>query len=599
MGTTLINFVYATMKKRLNNPRSRYWLPTVLKQVTTPDGGTLTPLRVAEWDVGTIGGRHGTTVSGLIAENWWFAVGSAHRRARKVKAQLERDGKEVPPDLRDLPGNLDAFTPRPSASNPFPSLSFSSVEIHHLPNASVGDLTGLTRTADGYRGTVRITLGAYDTGEWEGKGLIRITCGYLLRQEVVAADDPGDDSTGPLPPTTAVVRGLEGVSWPKQVVEGRGTVALTAHDLTFDVRTTLHVSGSGSGRVLAARVDSVDVAADSALSFSVAEEDLTIEDEWASSRMVNGWKRAAIDAIESDQAAKELKAAMETALSAPAQRDEFSRAVTGQLAAVLDGVLGPVPAGALPVGGSGTGPGPVEQYLFDRVRHAVNSPASSFYPPAVIHSLDDPGLVPYRIPLLDLGPQSIEDIELSAVRLHDVTVHGLPNLLIPPEDARLTDDGIDLTLRLGRIAGRPEIPGTRGPDGSPHRVPEPPLVLTGRFEAVFPPSGEDEDDVLRGDVTASLTRPSVPAGLVFSGPDADALEISLRSLDLELAPEELTVEVTTGDLFREVIRSLFDSTEVKTVLLRGIRARTAARKDEIAAGLSAAARDIIAAQLTQ
>ncbi|MGW2292878.1 hypothetical protein [Streptomyces violaceorubidus] len=588
MGTALVNFVYTTMRKRLNNPGSRYWLPTLLKEVKAPDGGTLTPLRAAEWNLGTIGGEQGPLVGDTIAKAWWMVVGDAFD-----------DAQEREDESKDLPEDLDAFTPRRSEANPLPTLSFSSVEIHHLPNAAVGELTGLTEDSDGYRGSVRITLGAYRHDEWKDRDHIKIKSRYLLRQEVVAADDPDNGATGPLPPTTTVVRGLEGVSWPKQVVEGRGTLELIARNLAFDVQVALFVSGDGSGRTMAARVDSISLAGGVTPTFSLAEEKLTIEDESTDPELIEGWKRAALTAVNSPDAGRELRAAMEAALADPGQRDEFSMVVTQQLAASLDGVLGPVSTGALPVEGPVTGTGPVEQYLFDRVRHAVNSPASSFYPPAVIHSLDDPGLVPYRIPLLDLGPQSFEDIELSAVRLHDVTVDGLPNLLIPPEDARLTAEGIYLTLRLGRITGRPEIPGTRGSDGSPLRVPEPPLTLTGRFEAVFPPSGEDEDDVLQGQFKASLARPSVAAGLVFSGPDADALEISLRSLDLQLAPEELTVEVTTGDLFREVIRSLFDSAQVKTVLLREIRKRTATRKDEIAAGLSTAARGIIAAHLTQ
>ncbi|MFI2415179.1 hypothetical protein [Streptomyces sp. NPDC018947] len=598
MGTTLISFVYDTMRKRLNNPRSRYWLPTLLQQVKTPDGGTLTPLRAPEWNLGAIADQQGATVGATIADGWWFVVGAAHTRARKRKAQLEKDGHEVPPDLKDLPENLRAFTSRPSAAHPFPSLSFSSVEIHHLPNAAVGDLTGLTKTADGYQGTVRITLGAYDTGEWKDNSQIRIKGGYLLRQEVVAADVPADGSTGPLPPTTTAVRGLEGVTWPTQVVEGRGTVALTVQGLAFDVHTTLRVADSGPHRVLAAQVDSINVAADSAPTFKLTEQDVTIEDEGTSARKIEGWKQAAVTAFKSGEAGKALRAAIESALSDPRQRAEFSAAITEQLAAVLNGFLGSVPAGALPTGES-AGPGPVEQYLFDRVRLAMSSPSSDFYPPALVHSVEDPGLVPLRIADLDLGPQSVDDIELSSVCLRDVTVQGLPNLLIPPEDARLTADGIDLALRFGRITGRPVIPGTRGPDGSSHCVPEPPLVLTGRFEAVFPPSGDDEDDVLRGDITASLTRPSLLAGLVFSGPDADALRISLGSLDLEVAAEELTVEVTAGDLFREVIRALFDSTPVKTVILKGIRERTLARKDEIADGLTTATRRIIAAKLTQ
>ncbi|MFI5825077.1 hypothetical protein ACIA8I_39350 [Streptomyces rishiriensis] len=597
MGTTLVTFVYTTMRKRLNNPDSRYWLPTVLGQVKAPDGGTLNPLRAPMWRLDTLGSEHGAAVGDTIADSWWKVVGYAFDAAVERRNELEEQGRDVPQELRDLPENLDAFISGRSEARPWPSLSFSSLDIHHLPNASVGELTGLTKTADGYRGTVRITLGSYTAGEWAGKSRIRITGRYRLSQEVVAADDSGDDSTGPLPPTTTVVRGLEGVSWPTQVVEGKGRVALTVKDLAFDVGVGLHVSGSGSRRTLAARVDSIGVAAGSRPTFSLAEEDLTIEDEWTDRELIEGWKGAALDAINHPDAGAAFRAALEAALSAPRQREEFSTAVTQQLAAVLDGVLIPVPDGALPTGESGAGPGPVEQYLFDRLRYAMNSPSSDYYPPAVVHSVQDPGLAPLRIASLDLGEQSVDDIELSSVRLRDITVEGIPNVLIPPEDARLTDGGIDVGLRFGRIAGRPDIPGTRGTDGSPHRVPEPPLVLTGRFEAVFQP--DDEDNVIQGDITATVMRPSLLMGLVFDGPDADALQISVRSLDLELPPEELTVDVATGEVFREVIRTLFNSVDVKTKILQEIHARAAARKDEIAAGLTAATRDIIAANLTQ
>ncbi|WP_079134099.1 hypothetical protein [Streptomyces sp. EN23] len=599
MGTTLVTFVYTTMRKRLNNPDSRYWLPTVLGQVQAPDGGTLNPLRAPSWQLDTLKSEHGAMVGNTIADSWWQVVGHIHYTAKRRKKELVKQGREVPPELRGLPENLDDFISARSEAHPWPSLSFSSLDIHHLPNAAVGELTELTKTADGYRGTVRITLGAYNTGKWADKNRIRITGRYRLRQEVVAADDSGDDSTDPLPPTTTVVRGLEGVSWPTQVVEGKGRLTLTVQDLAFDVGVGLHISGSGLRRTLAARVDSIGVAADSRPTFSLAEEDLTIEDEWTNRILLEGWKESALNAIRHPDAGAAFRAAMEAALSDPGQCKEFSTTITQQLTAVLDGVLVPVPDGALPTGESGAGPGPVEQYLFDRVRYAVNSPSSDFYPPAVVHSIQDPGLAPLRIASLDLGEQSIDDIELSSVRLHDITLEGIPNVLIPPQDAQLTAQGIDVGLRFGRITGRPDIPGTRGADDSPHQVPEPPLVLTGRFEALFPPDDEDEDDVIRGDITATVMRPSLLMGLVFDGPDADALQISVPSLDLELSPEELTVDVATGDVFREVIRTLFNSPGVKAKILQEIRARATAQKDEIAAGLTAATRDIIAANLTQ
>ncbi|MGK5545854.1 hypothetical protein ACSNOH_14135 [Streptomyces sp. URMC 127] len=582
MATKLLDFIYATMYKRINNPDSPYWLPTVLKDVQTPDGHKLDPLSVDTWDIGQLDGDEGTTIGDTISDSWWVFVGAAFDNAKEQ-------------GVSGLPDNLDAFTSQRDADNPYPSLKLTSVTVDGLPNAKVGELQDLTPTENGYRGTVRVTTAAYDTHGWQKQ--ITVKGSYSLVQHVVVIDDSGDGNGGDglKPPTQVVLKGLEGVEWPRQEIEGHGQFTVTATDLAFDVVVRAEAAGTGTDRTPQLTVESISIASQPA--FHLDEKSLTIEGSTIDKYTLQGWKDAAAGAFNSADAGKALTAKLADTLADPSFRDQFSTTVTAQLVKALDGVLGAVPKGTLPSDDSGFPPkyGPLEVYLFDRLRASVNDTGSGFYPPAVVLGATSPTLEPYSLGDIDLGSYKI-GVAPADLSFKGGSIKGISNVLIPVKDAALTEGGIGATLRFGQLPGDA-------------RIPAPPLTITGTGVVSFPDAAAAaaaapevaaaDDDTIEGDITVTIDRPSATAGLSFSGKDADELTIGLDALTLAVATADLqvTIKLKEPSHFEEIIQKVLNKNEVKQKIINGVQSTADSHRADIAKELTDNARAVIRSKL--
>ncbi|MGW2633883.1 hypothetical protein ACWC2K_31785 [Streptomyces chattanoogensis] len=583
MATELMNFLYATMYKRVNDPDSPYWLPTVLKDVRTTDGHTLNPLNVDTWDIGELDGAEGKAIGDTIASAWWIFVGSAFDDAKD---------RGVP----DLPDNLDPFTSQRDADRPYPSLSLTSVTVDGLANASVGELQHLTPTENGYRGTIRVTTAAYDTHGWQKQITVKGT--YSLVQHVVVIDDPGDGTGGDdlKPPTKVVVNGLEGVEWPRQEIEGHGQFAVTAQDLAFDVVLCAEATGTGADRAPRLTVESITVA--SQPTFHLDEKSLTIEGSTIDEATLDIWKQAAADAFNAPDAGQALTAKLVATLADPSFRDQFSSTVTTQLVKALDGVLGAVPTGSLPSDDSGFPPkyGPLEVYLFDRLRASVNDTGSGFYPPSVVLGATDPTLEPYSLGDIELGSYKI-GVATADLSFKGGSIKGISNVLIPVKDAALTDGGIGVTLRFGQLPGDAKVPG-------------PPLTITGTGVVSFPDTAAapaaaperaaaSDDDTIEGDITVTIDQPSATAALSFSGRDADELTIGLDALTLAIATKDLqvTIKLKEPSPFEQIIQQVLNKDEVKQKIIDGVQSTADTHRTDIAKELTDNARTVIRTKL--
>lgn len=563
MAVQLIEFIYATLYKRVNDPASRFWLPTVLKDVQTDDGRALDPLPVAEWNIGELGGDQGKSIGDNIAAQWWVFVGAAYDDAQD-------DGATGLPDLA-------LFTSQRDADHPYPTLDLTAVTVEGLRNASVGDLQNPTPTGSGYQGTVRVTTAAYDTHGLRKQ--ITVKGEYSLVQHVVVID--GSVGSELKPPTKVVVEGLTGVEWPRQEIEGHGQFTMTATDLVLDVALRVEAAGSGSGRAAQLTIDSIAVVGQPA--FALDEKSLTIEGSTIDENTLDGWKDAAADAFNSPEAAQALTAKLVGTLTDPAFRTQFSGTLTGQLDKAIDGVLGAV-QGSLPSADSGFPAkyGPLDVYLFDRLRASVTDTASGFYPPTVVLGASSPTLEPYSLGDIDLGSHNI-GVATVDFAFNGGSVKGVSNVQIPVADAGLIDTGIGATLRFG------QLPGGGG-------VPAPPLTLTGTGLISFP---GDPDSDLDGDITVTIAHPSAPAKLSFSGRDADELTIALDDLTLSVTPSDLAVTLKLSDPspFEAAIQKVLNKDEVKQKIIDGVQSTVAAHRTDVAKELTTNARTVIRTKL--
>ncbi|AEW98401.1 hypothetical protein [Streptantibioticus cattleyicolor] len=385
-----------------------------------------------------------------------------------------------------------------------------------------------------------------------------------------------------------MVSGLDGVDWPRQRIEGHGHFTATATDLAFDVVLRAGTAGTGAERTARLTVESVTAVSQPV--FHLDEKSLTIEGATIDPYTLDGWKKAATDAFNSAPAGQAITGKLVDALTDDSLRDRLSAAVTDQLAKALDGVLGAVPPGALPTDDRGFPAkyGPLEVYLFDRLRACVNDTASGFYPPTVVLGATDPVLEPYRVGRIDLGSYRI-GVAQAQLTFYDVTVNGISNVLIPVEDARLTEEGIAATLRLGRLPG----------DG---KVPLPPLTVTGTGVIAFPDTADgarDDDDTITGAITVTVEGPSATAGVSFTGRDADELTIGLDSLTLTIAPPDLkvTIRLEESSPWEKAINQVLNKDEVKRRIVEGTQQTADAHRADIAKELTTNARTVVRAKL--
>ncbi|MFI9202911.1 hypothetical protein [Streptomyces sp. NPDC053048] len=554
MTTDLVDFVYATMHKRINNPDSSYWLPKILETIRTPDGRQLSPLSVDAWPLGALAGDQGVTIGDTIADAWWIFVKRAFKKAKDA-------------GVPDLPANLEAFISQRSNTDQYPTLALSQVTVAGLPNAKVGDLTGLAPTENGYRGIVRVTTAAYDSHGYQPQ--ITIDGHYQLDQHVIVIDAPR--TPGLKPPTQVLLKGLDayGVDWPSQKIEGLGQFRVTVTGLVFDVGLNIEVAGTGSGRTAKVTVESVATVGTPV--FTLDQDHLTIEGDTVSDLNKEIWKRSAVTAFNSPDAAKALTAKLADALNADDFRTQFSGSVTGQLAKALDNVFG---TGALPAdtGRPPQGDGPLEVYLFDRVRASLNDTGSGFYPPTVVRSTSDPKLDPLSIDTIDLGDHQVMGVSVNFT-LNDVTINGIADVLIPVEDASLVAEGVDATLRFGRIS-------------------QSPITITASVVATFK-SGDHID----GTMNTTVRHPSAAFGLSFSGPDADALTVEVRSLTVDIDSDGLDINVHVDGLPDKAVHDILNTRDIKGDFIKGVQDGAVQRKDDIAKALTDNARKVIAAKL--
>ncbi|MFF7019803.1 hypothetical protein ACFY97_02100 [Streptomyces klenkii] len=555
MGTALIDFVYATMRKRVNDPDSPYWLPKVLEKIQTPDHHSLSPLKVDEWQLGALSGDQGATIAGTIADAWWIFVKRAFKQAKAA-------------GVPDLPANLNAFISQPDNVDQYPTLGLTGITVAGLPNASVGDLTGLVPTENGYRGTLRVTAAAYDSHGYQPR--ITIDGKYQLDQHVVVIDAPR--GSGLKPPTQVVLKGLDayGVDWPSQGIEGHGQFLFTVTGLAFDVDLSIEASGTGADRTAKVTIQSVAIAGTPV--YTLDKDHLTIEGDTVTDLTKEVWRNSAVAAFNSPDAATALTAKLAAALNADDFRTQFSGSVTEQLGKALDGVFG---TGTLPAGSGKppAGDGPLEVYLFDRVRASLNDTGSGFYPPTVVRSSSDPRLDPLSIDSIDLGDQQVMGVSIN-FKLNHVTVSGISDVLIPVEDAALVAEGVDATLRFGRIS-------------------QTPIAVKADVVATFK-SGDHID----GTMNTTVKHPSVALGLSFDGPDADALTIGLRSLSLAADKADLDINIHVDGLDDKALHQIFNTEEIKGDFIKGVQDGAAQRKDDIAKALTDNARKVIAEKLS-
>ncbi|MFG2978501.1 hypothetical protein ACGFYY_36640 [Streptomyces sp. NPDC048331] len=573
MGEALFQFVYRTLHKRVNNPKSPYFLPKVLLAAKRDDRAPLLPVRADTWELGNIEKDPGRKLATLVYDSWWTVVNGI-----ATDKQLEILGTCTPTQLID---------------NPDPRLTVRNAQVAGLENASLGDFLDLRCTPEGYSCVLPITLGAHDA-----PGLpknVTLSGDYELIQHVAAADNPEDPSTRrPYPTTRKQVGELKGISWPVERVclQGRFEMQVLP-GVEFRAHARVQVAGQGTARRPHVVIERITLPKPPEFKLDRKTFTVTVTNKALKSQ-AEPWKDSTCDLFSSRQAMEEFADSFTRALNSASNLVGLNTTLSAQLLNALDGVLGSSP----PAPSTGGKPeSTVDRYLLDRARSSLGDAKSWFYPPSAVYSVHEPPLQPFAMDEVNLGMHEIEGAQPTGIILRKGTVDGIANLLIPAEDITLIEPGLSLSLLLGRIDGEPTVRMREKDGGIGQRtVPKPPLRLTADVHLYWEgdPAGPEPDAGL----VVTVSRAAAALVMSFAGRDSDTLDIHLGKVDIAVANEDISAQLVNGGKWTKLINPVMNRDKVKELVLGVVKERVGKERANLSRGLTQAARQAIAAQLT-
>jgi hypothetical protein len=226
--------------------------------------------------------------------------------------------------------------------------------------------------------------------------------------------------------------------------------------------------------------------------------------------------------------------------------------------------------------------------LFDRIRLALNTPASPFYAPKIVATSSNPPLEPYTAERIELGPQSIDSIDFDAANLLNANIRGFSNASVPEAKLRITGARVDAEVDIGALAHPPVVSDNTG---RKIQVPPPPLAIQADFELDL--SGSP----LPGKANVTIANASVLATANFSGADDTTLEIGFSALSLRADLGGMKIALQIDSDFQEDVNQIVNQNSIKQRVVDGINAKAAPQLGQIGQTATKEARAAIVAQL--
>jgi hypothetical protein len=551
MSAGLFGFVFNTLRKRANDPaNAKFWLPAKLQSADGPFDGKLLPVTGRDWSIGEIQGEAGTTSRSTIGGQWWIIATSKKK-------------------------GFDDEMPIACPDQPWPVMTLPEVTVTGLENVYVMGDPAVEQPGTGYRATLTVQFGYYDPRSAPSlTAPVTVTGRYAMVQcQCSARKSQPTVCDGKL----------------RDRIEGRGTFIITMSDLYADVSVDLAPSGSASDRTLRAAVTNIGLRGKTPGSNPVlAVKSLTIESLYKG--FANSiWKTQATKALTSDDGTRGLLNNLNAALNQPANLTKLSQMLSDQLARILDSALGAVPPGRLPSLAGQQAPNPADQYVFDRIRYALNDPASDYYLPKIVVKSQHPQLEPYTTDSIALGDQSYEGMQFQNLRITQLVVNGLSNAAAPADTMVFRPDAIDARVGVGVLGAPPTV--TAG--GRTLQVPAPPLQIAGLFSMQVAGDGGD----LGGRITIRVNNATVDASVDFSGQELAELQVIFKRLTIAAANPDVSVTLQVDSAFSDIMNAVVNQDSVKQQVLEAINQRAAGSLGSISTDATNDVRRLVAAQL--
>jgi len=544
------DFIFNTIQTRANNPKnSKYWLPDMLRNMdgSNPDGRFL-PLKGENWDLGPLTGDAADLVQQNMVNQWQLVLNATG------KGNLLEDYEAIP--------DPDKFSPM---------LSFPDATIEGIFNLFVRPDPVTHSTAKGYDTTITLQFGYYDgTNGRANLTPLSLNGVYKLTQSLCLADVEA-------PTTNAGILTTE--------IEGIGKFSASFEEAYIDAELHIDVAGQGKSRVVNVNITRLTLRGAKPGTRPVLDlNNLTINTDIKS--LEGFWIEAATQAITSPEGQAGMFANMEATLNAPGQRASLSATITERLRRTLDSMAGSVTPGALPVTPSPGVDNPADAYLFDRIKYALNSPASNWFLPATILALNNPVAEPLAIDRISLPDQNISGIALKNVNITNLKFKGFSNIQVPEEQMTFkTSTEMQCTANLGAMTTPPAV--------GAGVIPAPPIIGTANF-SMQPP----QSPALTGSFTVTILKGQLKFSNTYDGEGADQLTVTLKQAQLLIQTSDMIIEIKVQSAFKDMINQILNKDNIKRDILAKLNEQLAGNLGTISSEITQGVRRGIASRLS-
>ncbi|ROP34842.1 hypothetical protein [Saccharothrix texasensis] len=522
MGEGLFRFVFNTLRPRMAEEGTRFYLPTVLTDLTDSSGGKALPLHADQWQVGTVGGESGQAISTNLVSEFQLAFG--------IMVDTKPDDFHPPIDDDDL------FTPIATPDKALPNLSASAVTVTGLENARLEPDLVVDRDGDGYTSRIVIAFGAFT----DLPRAVTAQGRFQLDQWISIAD--GDGTSKHV--TKAQYRAP--FDWPTFDLAGTGKFTLSITDLWADVDWAVTVD---EGQPVITVNQLTVRGAQPGSPPTLALDDIAFDNAPYISGKV--WDDAAEEAFNSDDGKRELVARLQDSLNQPDNLDSLARGLTDHLRSVLDQSIGTADDSTS-----------VDDNLFQRFRQAVNNPDSDYYLPAGVFSVTSPTLDPYQPDTISFQVTLLDTP--TTIDLTDNSLVGAANALAPADQLAF-DPGVRATVELSTLANGTTVEVT-GHDGHKEtKTLGAPLTLSGTVSVKI-----GDDDPFSGPYTVTIADATVDVTLPTSGGADNALDtltITCTALTVEADLDHIKITAQVGDSFQDIINKELNKPDNKRQVL--------------------------------
>ena len=546
--SNLLPFLFATIRKRAIDPNSkRFFLPVVLSNADGSNSqGKLLPIEEERWSVGPVTGEAGDTITTSFCNNW--------------ATYLEKVQKT------DLSNQYPIADPK----TPYPTLTMEGrpkLTIDGLQNVFVAHNAVFTEVPGGYQIQTTVQLDYWDGSNGASYPMLTISGGYKLQQSLCLAAKGG-----------AVCNGTASID-----INGGGTVKLEVDGAFVDAVFTVTVKDGGSeGRHLEANVQSLKVRGqDTATTPALDIKKLQIDAD-VSPFLLNVWQTMAQRAIQSPDGTNGIFANLNTSLNGPGNLKSLSAQMTSQLASFFDGIFGKADGVVVAVQTAPT-VNPVDGYIFDRCRFALNSVSSPLFLPQLLCSANSPSLNPLLIAKVDLPALSIFGRPWTNGLLTNVNFIGLTNVQAPPSSIAAGDDAIlHFTGALGAWNPPPPISCSGG-------IPAPPAKATAAFSILPQP------DTVTGTLDLTITEAMLVGSCRTAGADDSSLTLTFQSLKVTCSNPVSNMKIKLGidSAFKDIINNAVNTENILQKILDELNAELANNLSQVSTQVTAYAREAI------